>query len=108
MSTLNCYIVVKEGTEVTCVCVCGGVCVWVWVWVWVWVCVCVCVCVCVYVCMCVCVCVCRRTKRKRMHVVSTFKRPVPLRHYLYTGNSKQTSDQLFEIVGDNTRLNLAG
>ena len=51
---------------------------------------------------------CRRTKRKRLYVISTLKRPVPLRHYLYTGNSKQTSDQLFEIVGDTKKLNVAG
>ena len=43
-----------------------------------------------------------------MHVISTLKRPVPLRHYLYTGNSRQTSDQLFEIVGDGKKLNVAG
>ncbi|CAI8055955.1 Helicase SKI2W, partial [Geodia barretti] len=49
-----------------------------------------------------------RTKRKKMFVISTLKRPVPLRHYLYTGNSKQTSDQLFEIVGDGKKLNVAG
>ena len=52
--------------------------------------------------------VCSRTKRKKMHVVSTLKRPVPLKHYLYTGNSKQTSEQLFEIVGDGKKLNVAG
>lgn len=33
-----------------------------------------------------------------MYVVATTKRPVPLRHYVYTGNSKQTSNELFEIV----------
>ena len=33
-----------------------------------------------------------------MYVVATTKRPVPLRHYIYTGNSKQTSNELFEIV----------
>ena len=43
-----------------------------------------------------------------MHVISTAKRPVPLRHFLYTGNSKQTSDQLFEIVGDGKKFNVAG
>ena len=31
-------------------------------------------------------------------MISTSKRPVPLRHYVYTGNSKQTSNELFEIV----------
>lgn len=41
-------------------------------------------------------------------MISTYKRPVPLRHFLYTGNSKQTSEQMFEIVGDNKKLNVAG
>lgn len=36
-----------------------------------------------------------------MYVITTKKRPVPLRHYLYTGNSKQTSNELFEIVYKN-------
>lgn len=35
-----------------------------------------------------------------MFVISTLKRPVPLRHYVYTGNSKQTSNELFEIVSN--------
>lgn len=35
-----------------------------------------------------------------MFVITTPKRPVPLRHYLYTGNSKQTSNELFEIVSN--------
>ena len=39
-----------------------------------------------------------RTKKRKMFVITTPKRPVPLRHYLYTGNSKQTSNELFEIV----------
>ena len=50
----------------------------------------------------------RRTKLKTIYVISTYKRPVPLKHFLYTGNSKQTSDQLFEIVGDNKRFNTRG
>ena len=50
----------------------------------------------------------RRTKQKTIYVVSTYKRPVPLKHFLYTGNSKQTSDQLFEIVGVNKRFNTPG
>lgn len=33
-----------------------------------------------------------------MFVISTYKRPVPLRHFVYTGNSKLTSNELFEIV----------
>ncbi|GFS05858.1 helicase SKI2W [Elysia marginata] len=36
-----------------------------------------------------------RTKRKKIYVVSTLKRPVPLEHYLYTGNSTKTCNELF-------------
>ncbi|KAL8606412.1 hypothetical protein ACOMHN_060317 [Nucella lapillus] len=36
-----------------------------------------------------------RTKRKHIYVISTTKRPVPLEHYLYTGNSNKTSNELF-------------
>ena len=50
----------------------------------------------------------RRTKQRRIYVVSTYKRPVPLKHFLYTGNSKQTDDQLFEIVGADKKYNAQG
>ncbi|XP_070532118.1 superkiller complex protein 2-like [Ptychodera flava] len=43
-----------------------------------------------------------RTKRKKIYVISTLKRPVPLEHYLYTGNSNKTSNEKFLIV-DSTR-----
>ena len=33
-----------------------------------------------------------------MYVISTLKRPVPLEHYLYTGHSNKTSNELFKIV----------
>ncbi|KAK7095479.1 superkiller complex protein 2-like [Littorina saxatilis] len=39
-----------------------------------------------------------RTKRKPMYVISTAKRPVPLEHFLYTGNSNKTSTELFLLV----------
>ncbi|KAI8491590.1 Helicase SKI2W [Branchiostoma belcheri] len=39
-----------------------------------------------------------RTKKKKIYVISTLKRPVPLEHFLYTGNSKQTSKERFLIV----------
>lgn len=45
-----------------------------------------------------CVPVCRRTKQKKIYVISTLKRPVPLEHYLYTGNSGKTSNELFLLV----------
>ena len=50
----------------------------------------------------------RRTKRKAIYVVSTYRRPVPLKHFLYTGNSKQTSDQLFQIVGADMKFSTQG
>ncbi|XP_076455159.1 superkiller complex protein 2-like isoform X1 [Babylonia areolata] len=39
-----------------------------------------------------------RTKRKHIYVISTTKRPVPLEHYLYTGNSNKTSSELFLLL----------
>lgn len=45
-----------------------------------------------------------RTKRKNIYVLSTTKRPVPLQHFLYTGNSKQTQDQLFMIVDEKRKF----
>lgn len=45
-----------------------------------------------------------RTKRKKIYVISTPKRPVPLQHFLYTGNSNKTSNELFMIVDANSRF----
>ncbi|XP_071485976.1 superkiller complex protein 2-like [Diadema antillarum] len=39
-----------------------------------------------------------RIKRKSIYVISTLKRPVPLEHFLFTGNSTKTSDELFLLV----------
>ncbi|XP_039624679.1 helicase SKI2W [Polypterus senegalus] len=39
-----------------------------------------------------------RIKRKKIYVISTLKRPVPLEHYLYTGNSTKTQKELFLLV----------
>ena len=50
----------------------------------------------------------RRTKRREIYVVSTTQRPVPLQHHLYTGNSKQTQDQLFMIVGEEKKFIVTG
>ena len=36
-----------------------------------------------------------RTKRKKIYVISTLKRPVPLEHFLYTGSSGKTKDERF-------------
>jgi len=33
-----------------------------------------------------------RTKKKKIYVISTAKRPVPLEHFLYTGSNGKTRD----------------
>lgn len=38
-----------------------------------------------------------RTKRKKIYVISTLRRPVPLEHFLYTGSNAKTRDELFLI-----------
>nr|XP_006817545.1 PREDICTED: helicase SKI2W-like [Saccoglossus kowalevskii] len=42
-----------------------------------------------------------RTKQKQIFVISTLKRPVPLEHFLYTGNSSKTSNEKFLLVDAN-------
>lgn len=37
-------------------------------------------------------------KKRKMYVISTIKRPVPLQHYLYTGYDKKSKDQIFLLV----------
>ncbi|XP_059206535.1 helicase SKI2W [Centropristis striata] len=39
-----------------------------------------------------------RIKKKHIYVISTMKRPVPLEHYLYTGNSTKTQKELFLLI----------
>ncbi|CAM5105330.1 unnamed protein product [Natator depressus] len=39
-----------------------------------------------------------RIKRKRIYVISTLRRPVPLEHHLYTGNSHKTQHELFLLL----------
>ncbi|KAM4751650.1 LOW QUALITY PROTEIN: superkiller complex protein 2, partial [Cyanocitta cristata] len=40
-----------------------------------------------------------RTKRRCVRVLSTPRRPVPLEHFLFTGNSARTRHQLFQLLG---------
>ncbi|XP_055521956.1 LOW QUALITY PROTEIN: SKI2 subunit of superkiller complex protein-like [Leucoraja erinacea] len=40
----------------------------------------------------------RRIKQKKIYVISTTKRPVPLEHYLYTGNSHKTQTETFLLL----------
>lgn len=49
-----------------------------------------------------------RTKRKPVYVISTLKRPVPLEHYLFTGNSSKTADELFLLVDARRHMQQAG
>lgn len=44
------------------------------------------------------------TKRRKVYVISTLKRPVPLKHYLYTGHSRETKKQLHLIVDADGRF----
>ncbi|CAL8365730.1 unnamed protein product [Arctogadus glacialis] len=39
-----------------------------------------------------------RIKKKHIYVISTAKRPVPLEHFLYTGNSSKTQKELFLLL----------
>lgn len=40
----------------------------------------------------------RRLKRRQIYVISTVARPVPLEHYLFTGNSPKTQGELFLLL----------
>ncbi|KAM9777114.1 helicase SKI2W [Syngnathus typhle] len=39
-----------------------------------------------------------RIKKKHIYVISTLKRPVPLEHYLYTGNNTKTQKEMFLLL----------
>lgn len=45
-----------------------------------------------------CSAVLSRIKKRHIYVISTMKRPVPLEHYLYTGNSTKTQKEMFLLV----------
>ncbi|XP_053671367.1 SKI2 subunit of superkiller complex protein [Anopheles nili] len=45
-----------------------------------------------------------KTKKKRVYVVSTAKRPVPLEHYLYTGFGGKTKNDSFLIVNEHSKF----
>lgn len=49
-----------------------------------------------------------RTKRKKIYVISTLKRPVPLEHHLYTGNSNKTNTQQFLILDQRKTFLMTG
>lgn len=37
-------------------------------------------------------------KKKKIYVISTLKRPVPLEHYLYTGSGGKSKDEVFLVL----------
>ncbi|CAK9813928.1 Helicase SKI2W [Anthophora quadrimaculata] len=45
-----------------------------------------------------------RTKKKKMYVISTEKRPVPLQHYLYTGTDGRTKDDIFLVLDESNQF----
>ncbi|XP_064557033.1 superkiller complex protein 2 isoform X1 [Zonotrichia leucophrys gambelii] len=49
-----------------------------------------------------------RTKRRCVRVLSTPRRPVPLEHFLFTGNSSRTRHQLFQLLGPSGAFSTQG
>ncbi|XP_070172313.1 superkiller complex protein 2 isoform X2 [Polyergus mexicanus] len=49
-----------------------------------------------------------RIKKRKMYVISTLKRPIPLLHYLYTGTDGKTKDDKFLVVDGNSQFLLDG
>lgn len=49
-----------------------------------------------------------RTKKKKMYVISTLKRPVPLEHFLYTGTGGKQRNDRFLILDENGKFNEEG
>lgn len=45
-----------------------------------------------------------KTKRKKVYVISTPKRPVPLQHFLYTGSGGKSKDDIFLVVDENGKF----
>jgi len=41
-----------------------------------------------------------QTKQKKMYVISTLKRPVPLQHFLYTGFGGKSKHERFLVVDE--------
>lgn len=49
-----------------------------------------------------------RTKKRKVYVISTLKRPVPLMHYLYTGCGGKSKNDMFLLVNENGEFSLKG
>lgn len=44
------------------------------------------------------------TKKRKVYVISTLKRPVPLMHYIYTGCGGKSKDDIFLLVDGNGKF----
>ncbi|KAJ6639246.1 Helicase SKI2W [Pseudolycoriella hygida] len=49
-----------------------------------------------------------QTKKRKVYVISTLKRPVPLMHYLYTGCGGKTKNDIFLIVNGSQEFLMKG
>ncbi|XP_014467951.1 PREDICTED: helicase SKI2W [Dinoponera quadriceps] len=49
-----------------------------------------------------------RIKKRKMYVISTLKRPIPLLHYLYTGTDGKTKDDKFLVLDGSGQFLLDG
>lgn len=49
-----------------------------------------------------------RIKKRKMYVISTLKRPIPLLHYLYTGTDGVTKDDKYLVLDGNSQFLLDG
>lgn len=49
-----------------------------------------------------------RTKKRKVYVISTTKRPVPLQHFLYTGCGGKSRDDIFLIVNEKNEFQPSG
>ena len=47
-------------------------------------------------------------KKKKIYVISTSKRPVPLEHYLYTGSGGKSKEHQFCVLGANGVFSKSG
>lgn len=45
-----------------------------------------------------------KIKQRPIYVMSTKKRPVPLEHFLYTGNSNKTSNEFYLLIDANEKF----
>lgn len=49
-----------------------------------------------------------QTKKRKVYVISTLKRPVPLMHYLYTGSGGKSKNDIFLIVNGSQEFLMKG